>query len=175
MEDYVPKTIEDSIAECDMLRKTGKIEGDPFSDGDFKIGDIKKCNDCDKDVEVVSYNGLGQFSKQVIVHCEEHSRKYDDIFDENEKCPKCTDDKCEFHKEFDEEEYIKDTKRIRETRKKIKEMLDIVDPKTDSIMEYDRIYYITAQMFHTQGPDNWDFWLYDGFINYLGLRGRLHV
>jgi len=169
MEKYVPKTIEESIAECEKLRKTGKIEGDPFSDGDFKIGDIKNCHKCGKPCDVVKYNGFGQFSKNVVETCIDCV----DEFIPSKK--KCTDPKCEVHEVFDEEEYAKDSKRIHETRIKIKEMLEEVDPKVDTIMEYDRIYYITAQMFHSEGPENWDFWLYNEFIDYLGLKGRLTV
>lgn len=160
-----PRTLLELIEDSKKLENGIKPESEVF-DVDYKIGDIKNCHKCGNPTESVVYNGCMQFSKNCIVTCDkcyENPIEKTEIPHKHDKC-------CE---QFCLEEHYLEEEIIRLRRAIIKKILNAVKPTSDSILQYDKLCYITAGIFYHDGSDEWEFWLYHDFMNYCGLHGLL--
>jgi len=162
-------TLEEGLKECAEMENGKKHMTEDYI---VSIGTIRPCVECGKPVDVVTYRGYS-LDWMAITHCEEHEKGVEDMFKPPFK--KCTDKSCEFHKHFDEERYYNESMKTRQTIKDVKNLINEVKPQNDSIMEYDRLHELFGHCHPRMKPDDYDFWLYNEFINYCGLNGKLRV
>ena len=157
-------TLEEALEECAEMEKGEKHLSEDYI---AKIGTIRKCHECGKPVDVISY-GSYMLDHMSITNCEEHQHKFEPSG--------CTSDTCPVHggeDGFNEHKYMKDSDNIECIIKEVKKMLVTVKPKNDSIMEYDRMNILFGHSHPKLKPADYDFWLYNGFIDYFGLQGKL--
>ncbi len=157
-------TLEEGLEDCAKMEKGIKHTSEDYT---VKVGTIRPCHDCGKPVDVVSYTSY-DLDHMSITSCDKHQHKFEKS--------NCASDTCPVHggeNGFDEDEYEKESNRIEQTRKDIREMFEKVKPKNDSIMEYDRMHSLFGHTHPHTKPDNYDYWLYNEFIDYFGLKGKL--
>ena len=141
----------------------------------IKPGTIVNCGDCGKPSKVVSYGWVGMATIVTDVCSNCYKIPFEPPF------KKCKDDKCKVHAHFDEEEHYNREKDIHEFQKIVMEVLEKVDPKTDSIMELDRIseiiwHYIWDGKLpsgHECKKQDFQFFIDEAFRDYVGLKGRI--
>ena len=160
-------TLEEGLEEQKEMEEGKKHMTEDYT---VKIGTIRPCHKCKKPVDVVTYSGY-EMDWMSITSCDEHGEE------SPIKPPfkKCTDEKCEFHEHFDEEEYYNKSLSIAKIIRDVKTLLNTVKPESDSIMEYDRMYDLFGHSHPHMKPDDYEFWLYNEFINYMGLNGKLKM
>ncbi len=159
-------TLEEGLEDCTKLEKGEKHLTEDYT---VKVGTIRPCHECGVPVDVVSY-GSFDLDSMSITQCEQHEHQF--------KLSKCTSEDCPVHggeHGFDEDDYVKRSKEIAHIMEEIKKMFDIVKPKNDSIMEYDRMMFLFGHSHPKMRPADYDFWLYNEFIDYWGLQGKLTI
>ena len=160
-------TLKEALEEQKEMEKGKKHMTEDYT---VKIGTIRPCHKCGKAVDVVTYSGY-EMDWMSITSCGEHDP------DNPIKPPfkKCTNEGCKVHEHFDEEEYYNSTLAITKIINEVKTLLNTVKPESDSIMEYDRMYDLFGHSHPYMKPDDYEFWLYNEFINYVGLNNKLRV
>lgn len=160
-------TLEEGLEE-EQEMETGKKH--MTEDYIVKIGTIRPCHKCGKPVDIVTYSGY-EMDWMSITSCDEHE-------EENPIKPpfnKCHDKSCKVHEFFDEEEYYNSSLKIAKTINEVKTLLNTVKPESDSIMEYDRMCDLYGHSHPHSKPIDYEFWLYQEFIRYMGLNGKLRI
>ncbi len=129
------------------------------------VGEIVNCNKCNKPTSVIKYtDDLFRWTNVVQV-C-------NNCYEPRAPSP-CEDEACEVHKNFDESKHYKEEQNIKTIQQHIEKVLYILDPKSDSILEYDKFKYIVSHSLPDEEPGNYLYWAYTMFIDYLALRNRL--
>lgn len=147
-----------------------------LTDGSLiKPGAMLKCGSCGVSCSIADYSNMG-LATMVTEQCH-------DCYRIPFKPPfkKHSIDMGSLHKEFDEEEPYNREMVIREFQKIVIEVLNYVDPKTDSIMEHDRISFIVWNyIWDGKLPSgnechkkDFQFFLDEEFRDYVGVKGRL--
>ncbi len=163
-------TIEEGIEEADNREKgTGEFT---VSEYDYKkIGDIRKCHECKKPVDVISHSSY-DLDVMSITFCEEC-----DIYEEHIAKMgdgQCKDDNGEVV--FDGKKYKKESKILHDMILTIREAIKEIKPRSDSIMEYDRTREIIEHGKYAHGKPkygNFEMWMFREFVDYFGLQGKL--
>jgi len=158
-------TLEEAVKECEDMEKGEKHHSEDYI---AKVGTIRPCNECGKPVDVITYTGFSM-DQLSITHCNEHSP-------ENPIKPpfkKCTDKDCKLHKYFDEEKYYNDSLKIHHIIEEVEKLINEVKPRNDSILEYDRLCHLFGHSHPHTKPADYEFWLYNKFIDYMGINGKL--
>ncbi len=157
-------TLEEGLEDCTKMENGVKHMTEDYI---AKVGTVRNCRECGKPVDVISY-GSFMLDQMSITHCDEHLTKFEKSNCKSEDCPVHGGEHG-----FNEDKYIEGSKKIEMIRKDIRKMFEEVKPRNDSIMEYDRMNELFGHHHPKMKPADYDFWLYNEFIDYWGLQGKL--
>ena len=165
-------TIEEGIEEA-IARENGTNEY-IRDDNDYKkIGDIRTCHKCKKPVDVLMHD-LFELDAMSITFCDNCS-EYEDHLDKMGD-GQCMDDKGRVM--FDGKKYKEESMELHLMILKIKNAVEEIKPRNDSILEYDRTRQIIEHGCFAHGygktdTHDRDWWIYREFISYMALNGKL--
>jgi len=165
-------TIEEGIKEA-IIREEGTCEYAREDNAYKKIGDIRTCHKCKKPVDVLMHDlfELDVMSITFCDECNEYENRLDEMGDGT-----CKDEKGRVI--FDGKKFKEESRELHLMIQKIKNALEEIKPRNDSILEYDRTRQIIEHgcFAHGYGKTNThdrDWWIFREFVNYVALNGKL--